>query len=320
MGRSPRVRGSRIAGRDALADQGSIPACAGEPCSPPEARELIGVDPRVCGGAEREEEAVSIGRGRSPRVRGSPLRERLVFSCSGSIPACAGEPGCARNMQCQSRVDPRVCGGAAMYERCDPLTEGRSPRVRGSRKLPDDVLYLMGSIPACAGEPAQRDGAQYQPRVDPRVCGGAAEEKRLGLIAKGRSPRVRGSRHGDAYLSCPPGSIPACAGEPTPFTIPEPRSWVDPRVCGGALAAMSRMRREMGRSPRVRGSRSRFDRKPDRAGSIPACAGEPAAGKWVCLIGGVDPRVCGGAGNYPLNRVCALGRSPRVRGSLRIDA
>ena len=70
-GLSPRVRGSRYC--EALGDtsQGSIPACAGEPCRtrrrPPASR----VYPRVCGGAMLTSEGCEHAQGLSPRVRGS---------------------------------------------------------------------------------------------------------------------------------------------------------------------------------------------------------------------------------------------------------
>ena len=51
---------------------GSIPACAGEPVGMRYYRGVIGVYPRVCGGAVAQGTGVPIGKGLSPRVRGSP--------------------------------------------------------------------------------------------------------------------------------------------------------------------------------------------------------------------------------------------------------
>ena len=50
------------------------------------------VDPRVCGGAIGTAEVDSDMEGRSPRVRGSLLRNLEGGRYRGSIPACAGEP------------------------------------------------------------------------------------------------------------------------------------------------------------------------------------------------------------------------------------
>ena len=77
------------------ANEGSIPACAGEPMSDYEVRRLT-VYPRVCGGTGRQ------------------VQIRLV-TFIGSIPACAGEPMAAASVTIKT-------GGS-----------GLSPRVRGNR-------------------------------------------------------------------------------------------------------------------------------------------------------------------------------------------
>ena len=90
-----------------------------------------------------------------------------------SIPACAGEPAVERTRQRQTTVYPRVCGepqremrettlkpvyprvcGGAGVDRGQSRPEwGLSPRVRGSRDKTLAEIALVGSIPACAGEP-----------------------------------------------------------------------------------------------------------------------------------------------------------------------
>ena len=61
----------------------------------------------------------------------------------------------------QVRVYPRVCGGAGA------IAPGSDPGY-------------IGSIPACAGEPAAPIGpAMGSTRVYPRVCGGAARGREL---------------------------------------------------------------------------------------------------------------------------------------------
>ena len=70
-------------------------------------------------------------------------------------------------------VYPRVCGGADRRDTNALVSEGLSPRVRGSRALPQALTVRVGSIPACAGEPAVGRPSSTASTVYPRVCGGA---------------------------------------------------------------------------------------------------------------------------------------------------
>ena len=133
LGLSPRVRGNHVGSTSYGHYYRSIPACAGEPTLPPSIFCSRGVYPRVCGGTYQLRAARFDGAGLSPRVRGNPIRIRGGRSCSGSIPACAGEPDRWDSRDGGQRVYPRVCGGT------DPETRG--------------LHSIAGSIPACAGEP-----------------------------------------------------------------------------------------------------------------------------------------------------------------------
>ena len=110
-GLSPRVRGNQRSPAVVLTEEGSIPACAGEPslrtCCSVQPR----VYPRVCGGTRGSIRAGQFYQGLSPRVRGN---RRLVgedMLGKRSIPACAGEPKSVRRTNILYRVYPRVCGG-----------------------------------------------------------------------------------------------------------------------------------------------------------------------------------------------------------------
>ena len=93
-GLSPRVRGNRVAGPDGRSDDGSIPACAGEPWSRPRAWAAYTVYPRVCGGTLSTRATPTSSLGLSPRVRGNLSGWQGRCRQPGSIPACAGEPHC----------------------------------------------------------------------------------------------------------------------------------------------------------------------------------------------------------------------------------
>ena len=113
------------------------------------------------------------------------------------------------------------------------------------------------------------------------------------------------------------GSIPACAGEPSFWTVKR-RAWtVYPRVCGGTAGKLSYILRHRGLSPRVRGNRGELQVGGNHRGSIPACAGEP---RWeICQTPAapVYPRVCGGTARSGEDGAELPGLSPRVRGNQR---
>ena len=91
--------------------------------------------------------------------------------------------------------------------------------------------------------------------------------------------------------------------------------WVYPRVCGGTRSGLTASRIGKGLSPRVRGNLLRPAREAGRKWSIPACAGEPAAGVGNRPPPTVYPRVCGGTGGGVRGWGGCRGLSPRVRGN-----
>ena len=172
MGLSPRVRGNRDQAAYGDRQLGSIPACAGEPssttcdtCGKP-------VYPRVCGGTQRLRFRPGGCRGLSPRVRGNLEVRGDIAGQAGSIPACAGEPrgACTPGHPCG--VYPRCWGGSPAHAGIDPRRPPDWEGVRGNPPSTSQSGGLLGSIPACAGEPPQHFPVWGSPRVYPRVCGG----------------------------------------------------------------------------------------------------------------------------------------------------
>ena len=215
-GLSPRVRGNPPAPAPAPLAQRSIPACAGEPCTPPAAPHTAGVYPRVCGGTSRRR-VIGIRRvGLSPRVRGNRPTAAPATNPSRSIPACAGEPQHAERQRRQREVYPRVCGGTQPVQPRPPQCTGLSPRVRGNHRSNYGGGRSNRSIPACAGEPNPPGHRRPTASVYPRVCGGTAGPAPGDCPGRGLSPRVRGNPSKRWQTARSGGSIPACAGEPTP--------------------------------------------------------------------------------------------------------
>ena len=312
-GLSPRVRGNPVLGDDGEADDGSIPACAGEPRPSGSSGAPPQVYPRVCGGTPAASFASVIAPGLSPRVRGNPRSAAARSRACGSIPACAGEPTCATPTSSGSGVYPRVCGGTGAAVVATEPPAGLSPRVRGNRRGRGGTRAQVRSIPACAGEPPRARSMAGSARVYPRVCGGTSSRAVRSTSPAGLSPRVRGNRPHRGRRRRRPGSIPACAGEPggrRPATY-HPR--VYPRVCGGTVVDLTALLSGGGLSPRVRGNRAAHRIQHGRAGSIPACAGEPSSRPPESSRLEVYPRVCGGTAPVAVGPVSAAGL-PRVCG------
>ena len=312
---SPRVRGNPIHGASRWERYGSIPACAGEPSGRMVCSLRARVYPRVCGGTAGGFQVWDYPQGLSPRVRGNPLCCCSTGRQPRSIPACAGEPVVDLELKVVVDVYPRVCGGTSMNTVYHDGTRGLSPRVRGNLGGSAMKTAMRRSIPACAGEPQRPSPHTFRIVVYPRVCGGTRRRLQSLPLSRGLSPRVRGNRRPAAHRLGNDGSIPACAGEPESFPYPISMAAVYPRVCGGTRAHCTRAAWTRGLSPRVRGNLRRRPRALRRAGSIPACAGEPRFRRVCRGRVSVYPRVCGGTGLAGAGRCDGRGLSPRVRGN-----
>ena len=110
-GLSPRARGNHRHKQPARDEDGSIPACAGEPLDRGERADERRVYPRVRGGTTAPRAALSSACGLSPRARGNPDSGGQCVRLAGSIPACAGEPQDRSENRFRERVYPRVRGG-----------------------------------------------------------------------------------------------------------------------------------------------------------------------------------------------------------------
>ncbi len=131
-GLSPRMRGNRRPGRASRTGPGSIPAHAGEPRPEHRPNGFVRVYPRACGGTSREHHIDSGHQGLSPRMRGNRFHRGFAFRLGGSIPAHAGEPITAADLDSLARVYPRACGGTGWGARPGGPGRGLSPRMRGN--------------------------------------------------------------------------------------------------------------------------------------------------------------------------------------------
>ena len=173
-----------------------------------------------------------------------------------------------------------------------------------------------GIIPACAGNTCSKRNHLNIVGDHPRVCGEHTRFVVKSKVAVGSSPRVRGTLWLRRRENRRAGIIPACAGNtPREGCIPSGRR-DHPRVCGEHLRAKLHDLRDLGSSPRVRGTHAGYSLGFTDTGIIPACAGNTIRISGRVFLGRDHPRVCGEhAITQPPSRRL-WGSSPRVRGTL----
>ena len=173
-------------------------------------------------------------------------------------------------------VYPRVGGETPGMDGRHGKAHGLSPRGRGNRRIGVRVGHVAGSIPAWAGKPPRRPGADGDRRVYPRVGGETSVVWVEMRDVPGLSPRGRGNRRGAAGSLDRLWSIPAWAGKPRAVGRHALGVRVYPRVGGETHSASVCRAMSDGLSPRGRGnlSQERLARALQR--SIPAWAGKPA--------------------------------------------
>ena len=179
---------------------------------------------------------------------------------------------------------------------------------------------ILGTIPACAGEPERRPTGIPHPWDYPRVRGGTSGTSTGARWAAGLSPRARGNRVLSGLDGRQQGTIPACAGEP--ISVVEVVAWLRdyPRVRGGTSDFLCRRACSAGLSPRARGNRGLLGNLLEHTGTIPACAGEPLARFSIIAPSRDYPRVRGGTLRHLLPWLVLRGLSPRARGNPRSTA
>ena len=319
-GSSPRVRGTPVRGPGDGRAGRVIPACAGNAASiTSDTRKLSG-HPRVCGERLDDRAMFGIGRGSSPRVRGTRLLPRAAKRRDRVIPACAGNARRYAFLTARRTGHPRVCG-----ERISPMhilqrPAGSSPRVRGTHDRQRQGRGPIRVIPACAGNAQHGQFAVALPAGHPRVCGERQTRCVRAVFSVGSSPRVRGTLYAHVAGLGNGRVIPACAGNalPTGRTI-LPGSG-HPRVCGERSLRPAACPRPHGSSPRVRGTHIVTCRGPKGGRVIPACAGNASLMMLALILSAGHPRVCGERPISDTGSAGLRGSSPRVRGTHRCRA
>ena len=150
-GSSPRLRGTPADETERGRADRFIPAFAGNTETGDQGRVVVTVHPRVCGEHGAAGGSLIGKGGSSPRLRGTPVGDRVRVLVTRFIPAFAGNTT-----------------GAKLV---DGIFDGSSPRLRGTRPRSARSVRSRRFIPAFAGNTAMGTTRALMPPVHPRVCG-----------------------------------------------------------------------------------------------------------------------------------------------------
>ena len=294
-GSSPRMRGTRAVGPERGWPHRIIPAHAGNSwCATPTAR-FATDHPRACGELLHEVISLNMQYGSSPRMRGTPRRDREPSRSHRIIPAHAGNSSKLARTARHVADHPRACGELD-FGLCElRFGAGSSPRMRGTRALSSRRPRTWRIIPAHAGN-SWRWRYRLRPSPDhPRACGELPDTLRLWA----GTHRI----------------IPAHAGNSSPRK-PLSRTPPDhPRACGELLPICGEQNYAGGSSPRMRGTRSSQFSFRGCNRIIPAHAGNSDASVYVFRQSADHPRACGELQLVPVESETYVGSSPRMRGT-----
>ena len=110
------------------------------------------------------------------------------------------------------RDHPRGCGEHDVRLGIYTMSEGSSPRMRGTPTVASSWGNIIGIIPADAGNTSPTTGTARLSRDHPRGCGEHSIETVLTFLSMGSSPRMRGTHILTTDIDDPLRIIPADAG------------------------------------------------------------------------------------------------------------
>ena len=314
-GSSPRGRGTPWDSIHALAVDRFIPAWAGNARKTKPAHSRSAVHPRVGGERGSRLDITGLPYGSSPRGRGTPrvrcsglIGRRFIPAWAGNAPARAPGPPA-------SPVHPRVGGERQSGFSQLVVTNGSSPRGRGTRLERAALQLGRRFIPAWAGNASDGGRAHISMAVHPRVGGERVQVHGISSGGDGSSLRGRGTLLELEAERLQDRFIPAWAGNAPTERADRQAKTVHPRVGGERKPMRAYANHLAGSSPRGRGTLS-----DDRAlihchRFIPAWAGNARLAPGARAGISVHPRVGGERVRSFQSSRSGDGSSPRGRGT-----
>ena len=130
----------------------------------------------------------------------------------GIIPADAGNTVKSGGFEVAPEDYPRGCGEHDAHTMRQRVSEGSSPRMRGTPGPSRSARAYPGIIPADAGNTPASPKRTGHPGDHPRGCREHGSRQTLLLRQRGSSPRMRGTRQRLTDVNNIRGIIPADAG------------------------------------------------------------------------------------------------------------
>ena len=174
---------------------------------------------------------------------------------------------------------------------------------------------VHGLIPTYAGNTLNRWKSRTLGWAHPHVCGEHWSDVGEFIPPRGSSPRMRGTRRRSQRCAQRAGLIPTYAGNTVGAVAVQPPLRAHPHVCGEHPRQSSHTAHHGGSSPRMRGTHPGILKVFWAVGLIPTYAGNTQSPITTGTNMRAHPHVCGEHVDKDPFHECALGSSPRMRGT-----
>ena len=189
------------------------------------------------------------------------------------IPASAGNTGERGSPAAAAQVHPRERGEHHVGFLGAQPPAGSSPRARGTLPFSGRLFTLQRFIPASAGNTLPGSSQMEREAVHPRERGEHVTAAVLHQLARGSSPRARGTLMQQVEDVGRARFIPASAGNTSLASMSHLCTAVHPRERGEHARGSFEVSGFAGSSPRARGTRRRQHPGHHQRRFIPASAG-----------------------------------------------
>ena len=214
QGLSPLTRGNPGALLTFPSRRGPIPAHAGQPNFHDYRPGWSGAYPRSRGATRASCRPGRSHEGLSPLTRGNHRSKIPDDIAAWPIPAHAGQPPCTPPRRSGAWAYPRSRGATYGSAVVQGPRWGLSPLTRGNPTDSASAPYILGPIPAHAGQPSAPFNQQGPDGAYPRSRGATLRLAPAFPCRPGLSPLTRGNPDTRNKIHRASGPIPAHAGQP----------------------------------------------------------------------------------------------------------